>query len=520
MYTTATVSRRLTNLNLRTRTRVILITSTLLIVVSATFAHAFLSFNSATVRLSYKSDRSSSSSLSNKTIRGNVYIFSTKRDVREISYYFNPTDALDARSLFATRKQAPFDVAGTDSSGKAFPLRTSTLKQGLNLLVSKVTLNSGAVSHDLTWFTVDTTVTSTTTTTTTSSTTTAATTSTTTTAPSGHGDHSGGQEDCVIGQMGTHGPCIDQSAIPAPRAGFSDIRIDRISEVTRLNGEPGAFRTRCDFSHMNYDDPVLYLNQPGRAHLHSFFGNTRANAFSTTQSLMTQGNSTCSGGILNRSSYWVPTMIESRTGRPITPNDDRGRYNSDLEIYYKLGYQGVESNEVRSFPDGIQIIAGNLASATSPTNGSRVKYWCEGSVDTDRTRNLEGYGIPRCTQGQVLVMHIDFPQCWDGVNLRSSNGRSHMAYGEWGVGCPSTHPVGLPSLAMFVRYRVQSGDTSSWRLSSDKYSNGPGGYSGHADYIFAWPNKTFDTVVNRCYRTLLDCGYQLGDGTGLRDPRF
>ncbi|MGK3966620.1 hypothetical protein WMF01_39210 [Sorangium sp. So ce1667] len=48
-----------------------------------------------------------------------------------------------------------------------------------------------------------------------------------------------------------------------------------------------------------------------RAHLHTFLGNTLADAFSTQKSLATTGNSTCHGGIINRSACWVSSLIDA-----------------------------------------------------------------------------------------------------------------------------------------------------------------------------------------------------------------
>ncbi|MDQ3065388.1 MAG: DUF1996 domain-containing protein [bacterium] len=335
---------------------------------------------------------------------------------------------------------------------------------------------------------------------------------------------------CTPGTLSLHGPCVNNSLIPAPKAGASTVRIDNEAPITAANGggEPAAFRQRCDFSHMNNDDSVLFPNRPGVAHLHAYFGNTAANNISTSASLRNSGNSTCAGGIFNRSAYWVPAMIDTTTGRPIAPNDDRSNYHSDLEIYYKLGYQGIGYTDVRPFPNGLQMIAGNTSSANSPTPNSKTKYWCENRTEprVHLTAHLDY--MPTCLAGQILTMSIDFPQCWDGVNLTSTNGRSHLTYGQWMAnvdarythGCPVTHPVGIPNVHMFIRYAVPSGDTSRWRLASDNYTTGPGGYSGHADYIFAWDETAFPTVKERCYVAQLDCHYQLGDGREPRHPRF
>jgi len=117
----------------------------------------------------------------------------------------------------------------------------------------------------------------------------------------------------------------------------------------------------------------------------------------------------------------------------------------------------------------------------------------------------------------TLVSSIEFPQCWDGVNLDSPNHKSHMAYGAgWpDLGCPSSHPVPLAQITQNFRYRVPTGGMASWRLSSDMYS-GPAGYSGHADWMNGWDPAVFQRVVTNCYRRGLDCQMNLlGDGQML-----
>jgi len=329
--------------------------------------------------------------------------------------------------------------------------------------------------------------------------------------------------DCTPGTLGMLGPCINNSLIPASKPGVSTVRMETVG-LPGSGGEPGAFRQRCDYSHMNNDDAILYPGRPGAAHLHTYFGNSGANASATSASLRNSGTSTCAGGIFNRSAYWIPAMVDAPTGRPIAPSDRRENsvYLSDLEIYYKKGYQGTGYLDTRPFPNGLHIIAGNPATATSPqpdSSTARTHYWCEGPGVFDRDKNQYGLSIPNCPAGNVLVMLVDFPQCWDGVNLTSANGRSHMAYGTWQPGandytrgCPATHPVGLPFVQMIVRYMSPTGGTANWRLASDNYTNGPGGYSGHADYMFAWDESAFPAVVQNCYAKRLDCGYSLGDG--------
>jgi Domain of unknown function (DUF1996) len=267
------------------------------------------------------------------------------------------------------------------------------------------------------------------------------------------------------------------------------------------DGYTGAFRTVCTFSHMAYDDPIVYPGQVGAAHLHSFFGNVLANANSTATSLSTTGASTCRGGILNRSSYWVPSMINS-SGVPQAPED--------MVMYYKTGYQGVRNEQITVPPAGLRIIAGN---SKSQAPQDVVRYgcaaWAPGFLAAEPTSTT----IPTCTDS--LIMRVEYPQCWDGVNLDSPDHQSHMAYGRYGVGCPSTHPVAIPDLTMNFKWRLNGTSTAGWRLSSD-IVGAPAGSSGHADWFIGWDRATITTFVTQCLNAGRDCGtYLLGDGRML-----
>ncbi len=73
---------------------------------------------------------------------------------------------------------------------------------------------------------------------------------------------------------------VDESRIPAPNPGFSEMRIERAS-YGKDPGDIGAFRINCMFSHMNFDDPIVFPGRNRATHLHSFFGNTGTNGSST-----------------------------------------------------------------------------------------------------------------------------------------------------------------------------------------------------------------------------------------------
>ena len=310
---------------------------------------------------------------------------------------------------------------------------------------------------------------------------------------SGHGTTGGAGGASASGT----GPYIDTSALPARAAGSSKVQLQNTSEQPVASDGTGAFRTVCSFSHMLFDDPIVYPGQPGAAHLHAFFGNTGADANSTTSSISGSGNSTCRGGIANRSAYWVPALI-APDGKPVKPRS--------IEIYYKSGYYGVKASAVKPMPEGLRMIAGSAKSSST----QRYAYWgCH--------ENYIGKpgSIPSCGSTDSVTMVVEFPQCWDGKNLDSADHTSHMAYAQ--NGCPASHPVPIPAITFNVLYAAPSGGTAGYRLASDMYSTSlPGGFSAHADWWNGWDPAVSKTFVERCVNPALDChSHLLGDGREL-----
>jgi hypothetical protein len=272
--------------------------------------------------------------------------------------------------------------------------------------------------------------------------------------------------------------------------------------IKRPSGDStGNFRAVCQFSHMNYDDPIVHPGKPGAAHLHTYFGNVGARFDSTGPSLLATGNSTCDGGTLNRSSYWIPTIMAA-DGTPIVPDSNM--------IYYKSGYQGIEpQNVVQSLPNGLKMVAGN-PSATTTAENSQVAWSCS----TLSWRGRQGT-IPSCPEGETLKAEIQFPQCWNGRDLSAPDLVSHVAYGQWSVGCPASHPVGLPSVSFNITWPVPRGGTEGWHISSDKTPAGRG-VSLHGDVILAWDPATAATWLNNCVRQSADCNVgQITDSSRL-----
>ena len=302
-------------------------------------------------------------------------------------------------------------------------------------------------------------------------------------------------------------PYIDNAKIPAAAAGASTLQIRPTSYATHPNSDgTGQFRTECTFSHMSYDDPIVYPGKQGAAHLHTFFGNTAVNYASTQASIETTGGSTCSGGIANRTGYWVPSLIDTKDGTPIKPDS--------IMVYYKTGY--IQGDNVQPFPAGLRMIAGDAKSSGPQTH----QNWLCTSPEGDKQTSHDA--IPAdCPVGYTITASINFPFCWDGVNLDSPDHKSHMSWHVWNGTrsvCPTSHPVELPLITENVKYKVtEAGAPGRWRLASDNYgTDKPGGFSLHADWFNGWDPKVQALWVKNCLQANRDCHVNLlNDGTTL-----
>ncbi|MGJ8619629.1 MAG: DUF1996 domain-containing protein [Methylophilaceae bacterium] len=290
-------------------------------------------------------------------------------------------------------------------------------------------------------------------------------------------------------------PAIDMSRLPARDNGSSTLDIENTTQTVANGTENGGqFRNNCRYSHALNDDPVVYPNQEGASHNHTFFGNTGINANADMNKASEYGNGTCNGGIANRSGYWSPSLVDTATNLVIKP--------WFAVFYYKTG----KPNTVIAPPKGLRMIAGT-SSAQSAQGGFReILRWTCNDVYAGRQES-----IPACS-GKLSKL-VAFPSCWDGKNLDSPDHKAHMAYSDNGT-CPASHPLQIPDITVNIHYQVPS--TNRLRLSSDNYIGGAGGFSGHADWVNGWNEAVMNQIVNGCLRARKDCHADLlGNGQAL-----
>ena len=335
------------------------------------------------------------------------------------------------------------------------------------------------------------------------------------------GDDGGGGDDgtdaaanlALIKGNATRNTQYDDNAfynVPAKDISVSDLTLnyDAYNEKHLETTDSGYFRVKCETSHFAYDDPIVFPNQPGRAHLHMFFGNTNANAYSTFDSLLNTGTGTCNGEDLNRTAYWIPAMLDNQ-GNALIPDQ--------IMVYYKNdNFRRNDANELVSpFPDNLRMLSGK-ASATEPqtdySGDSRsqpiISFSCGPAY---RSNDVRQALIPDCYGSDQLEMQIAFPQCVNEAAGYQPD-QSHVSYSEngyYGVACPDSHPTDISSIMYRIFFRPDhyGGALTDLHLSSDVKMdrNLPGGTTAHADWFGAWHPETMKMWVENCNNTVGDC---------------
>lgn len=256
------------------------------------------------------------------------------------------------------------------------------------------------------------------------------------------------------------------------------------------DGDRGVFSTKCEFSHANNDDPIVYPGEEDGAHRHHFMGSTAVDYATTTASLK-NGETNCDRP-KDKSAYWVPALYRDGVELPFEAT----------HVYYRNG--NVTHKELMvPFPRGLRMVAGTTAFPEPPPGFRTAEWACQGSEDVVYD------DIPATCASQKIIATITFPSCWDGERKTSSD-QSHMAY-PWQNPdrprtCPSTHPVVLPEVTEWYRWDLQTTDMRGITLASGD------GDTLHADFWNAWNKKALARLVTNCLLGGLTCG-TVSDGT-------
>lgn len=253
------------------------------------------------------------------------------------------------------------------------------------------------------------------------------------------------------------------------------------------------FSVFCNPSHTNLDDPIT--GAAGTSHRHQYFGAKNMN-INTTLVSARAGGSSCEHAP-DTAGYWVPTLQNSSTGAVVTPSKS---------FFYYIARPNATNAPTpgepveAAFPEDFKMIMGQTVGdtlGTQPSGGWR----CAGSSGTNPFVNR----LPNCPNG--VITELNFPNCASldpegNIITDSANHRTHVAYSNGQGFCPTSHPVKLPGLSIFVHYPTNvCQDTTgtfctAYKLSSDGAAT-PGS-TLHSDFWNTWDQAVLERTVTEC----------------------
>ncbi|KAJ7619264.1 hypothetical protein FB45DRAFT_930270 [Roridomyces roridus] len=193
-------------------------------------------------------------------------------------------------------------------------------------------------------------------------------------------------------------------------------------------------------------DPVI---SPGSVstHVHSVLGGSNFGLNTSTAALR---NSTCTSIPIpeDKSNYWFPVRVWS--------NGTFTSVSGNPVIYYLFNNTPGATTE---FPDDFRMISGDTTLRTyDPTSFAQqaITFLCLdfNGVSTKYNQLPAGVGCPSGIRSQ-----INFPSCWNGKDVDSSDHKSHVAFlstgPDSGLCTDPSFPVTLPRIFMEVYWVVQ-----------------------------------------------------------------
>ncbi|KAL0931960.1 uncharacterized protein CTRU02_212913 [Colletotrichum truncatum] len=295
---------------------------------------------------------------------------------------------------------------------------------------------------------------------------------------------------------------------------------ERTFAVLRFNGKE-LVRTRVD--------PIVSPGQPA-SHVHGVMGGSN---FGLSANGETLSKSKCTNAMINgdNSAYWFPWLYFQ---------DPKTQKFEPVEIFYVNIYYFFDGtdDEIKAFPQGLQIVSGNASSRVVPSTGGEqnlepadgpvqpVQWTCPrsnyspasypkgsdgstaGIVDPNNQGSGVGFPDQNCDgYASPLRADIHMPSCYNPDKALDDYKNSMTwpsnkdAKDKRRKNCPAGY-IHVPHMFFEVYWNTPK-FADRWTPGQGKQpfvlSNGDvSGYSSHADFIAAWDTDVLQQIIDNC----------------------
>ncbi|KAF5362587.1 hypothetical protein D9757_013318 [Collybiopsis confluens] len=277
-------------------------------------------------------------------------------------------------------------------------------------------------------------------------------------------------------------------------------------------------------------DPII---NPGAisGHAHSIVGGSN---FGSTLSTASLRNSECTTMPIqeDKSNYWFPHLYFQHKNGSFSsltvgnvirylPVPCLRAHSFGVDYLFNDAENG-QPNTVKAFPDDFRMISGDMTLRSYNASSyaqQAVTFLCLDFNGVSTKYNE----LPPVSCPSGIRAQINFPMCWDGKNLDSSDHKSHVAFPSGGADSGTCNdpnfPVTLPRI--FIEGYWATGDFDAIRntdaMNSTQpyvFAHGdPTGYGYHADFYNGWKSGVLQNVLDKCACT--SAGF--GDATCCGD---
>jgi hypothetical protein len=144
----------------------------------------------------------------------------------------------------------------------------------------------------------------------------------------------------------------------------------------------------------------------------------------------------------------------------------------------RIEYRGNATSKVVPMPKFLRELTGDAKPTSRGPANARATWTCSGFTD----RLADKY--PICPPGQQVERVQDFPGCWDGKNIDSTNHRTHVAFADKTSGaCPAGF-VAIPQLRITLAYNIPTDVQKRGQYALDSFpeeNHNP--FSDHNDFL-------------------------------------